>query len=77
MKKFGEWINYKQKNNVYPLIEKFEIIDNFDLKSVCICPKGWGGGNVNIKIEEIDVLINELQQTKKIIENFQKSIDKL
>ena len=39
MKKFGEWINYKQENNVYPLIEKFEIIDNFDLKSVCICQK--------------------------------------
>ena len=73
MRKLGEWINYKQKNNVYSLIENFKIIDNFDLKSVCIYPKKWGGGNVNIKIEEIDVLINELQQTKKIIENFQKN----
>ena len=76
MRKFGEWINYKQENNLYPLIAEFKIIDNFDFKWVDICPKGWGGGNVSIKTEEIDVLINELQQAKKIIENFQKSIDK-
>lgn len=76
MRKFREWINYKQENNVYPLIAKFKIIDNFTFKSVCIFPKGWGGGNVNIGVEEIDILINELQQTKKIIENFKKSIDK-
>ena len=76
MKHFSEWIKYKKENNIYPLISKFKIINNFDFKSICICPKGWGGANVNIKTEEIDVLINELQQTKKIIENFQKSVDK-
>ena len=76
MKKFRDWIDYKQENNVYPLIAKFKIIDSFDFKSINICPEDWGGGNVSIKAEEIDVLINELQQAKKIIENFQKSIDK-
>lgn len=75
-KKWTKWINHAKENNLYSLMKEFKIIHHFNFKSVDICPKGWGGGNVSIKAEEIDVLINELQQAKKIIKNFQKSIDK-
>ena len=76
MRKWTKWINYAKENNLYLLMKEFKIIYHFNCKSVDILPKNWGGGNVSIKIEEIDILINELQQVKKIIKNFEKSIDK-
>ena len=74
--KWTKWINCAKENNLYSLMKEFKIISHFNFKSVDILPKNWGGGNVSIKTEEIDILINELQQVKKIIKNFKKSIDK-
>jgi hypothetical protein len=70
-----EWWVLKDKwleENVEPIMDTFTQIDDVDFRSktIDICPLDWGGGNVSIKYENIDTLIEELQATKQMINDY-------
>jgi hypothetical protein len=51
-----------------PFLNKANFIYSMSLcnNTITIMPKGWQGGSVSINTNEIDMLIEELQQAKRI-----------